>query len=123
MYRATPITYFVNAMVSTGIAGAEVQCSAEEMVQFNPPTGQACGLYLHDYLLEAGGSLSNPNALRDCQVCPVSSTDSLLARFGILYHDRWRNLGVSLTYSIFNVVGALTLYWLLRVPKKVRRAE
>lgn len=123
MYRATPITYFVNAMVSTGIAGAQVQCSVKEIVQFDPPDGQSCGMYLRSYISTNGGSLLNPDALRGCQLCPVSSTDSLLARFGIFYQDRWRNFGVSLIYSVFNVLGALVLYWSFRVPKRSRTAK
>lgn len=122
MYRATPITYFVSAMVSTGLAGVGIQCTVEELVLLDPPDGQTCGMYLREYLLQFGSSLSNHNAVKGCQVCPVSSTDSLIARFGIYYTDRWRYLGLTIVYSVFNVIGALILYWLFRVQKGARGA-
>lgn len=123
MYRITPITYLVNGMVTTGVAGASIHCSATEIVHIEPPQGQACGVYLHDYLLAAGASLSNPEAVRDCQVCPVSSTDAVLTTFGMNYHERWRSFGISLAYILFNISGALALYWAFRVRKNTRRAE
>jgi ATP-binding cassette, subfamily G (WHITE), member 2, PDR len=123
MYRVTPITYFINALVSTGISGVEVTCTTEEILQFDPPSGQSCSAYLADYINEAGGRLFNADATQECQFCPVSSTDSLIARLGIDYGDRWRNFGITLVYSIFNVAGALLLYWSFRVPKGVRREK
>ncbi|KAL8792682.1 MAG: hypothetical protein Q9195_004742 [Heterodermia aff. obscurata] len=123
MYRSTPITYFINAMVSTGIAGVSVNCSAEEIVRFDPPLGQTCGSYLQDYVVRVGGTLLNPSALRQCQLCPVSTTDNVIARIGVFYHDRWRDLGISLVYSVINVIGALVLYWAFRVPKGARHTN
>ena len=118
MYRATPVTYFINAIVSTGIAGVDLVCAANELVTFNPPSSQSCGAYLEDYLSYAGGRLLNPSASQQCQFCPVASTDDVLATLGIFYDDRWRNLFVSLAYSVFNVGAALALYWLFRTPKR-----
>lgn len=121
MYRATPVTYFVNAIVSTGLAGVPIECSARETFSFDPPPGQSCAFYLRDYIMQSGGILLNPAATRHCNFCPVSSTDAVIARFGIFYHDRWRDFGITLAYSTFNVLSALALYWLFRVPKAARR--
>ena len=123
MYRATPITYFVNALVSTGISGVEVTCATKEVLQFNPASGQSCSAYLADYINEMGGRLLNADATEECQYCPVSSTDSLLVSLGVNYGDRWRNLGITLVYSVVNVAGALLLYWTFRVPIGVRREK
>lgn len=123
MYRSTPITYFVNAIVSTGIAGVRVQCSAKEIVRFDPPLGQICGSYLQDYIVQAGGTLLNPTATRQCQLCPVSTTDDVIAQIGVFYHDRWMDFGLSLVYSVLNVIGALVLYWAFRVPKGARHTN
>lgn len=120
MYRSTPITYFVSAMVSTGIAGVQVHCSAKELVRFDPPLGQTCGNYLRGYIVQAGGTLLNPTAARQCELCPVSTTDNVIAQIKVFYHDRWMDLGLSLVYSIINVIGALALYWAFRVPKGAR---
>ena len=44
-----------------------------------------------------------------------------LARYSVA--DRWRNFGIMFAYIIFNVFGALFLYWLTRVPKKSKKAD
>ena len=59
MYRATPITYFVNAVVSAGIAGVEVGCSDKEVVRFDPREGQTCASCLQAHIAEFGGRLLN----------------------------------------------------------------
>ncbi len=123
MYRVTPITYFVNAMVSTGTAGVDVVCAAKELVTIDPPDGQTCGTYLKDYLSFAGGRLLNPDGMQQCQFCPVADTDTLLATLGIYFDDRWRNLGITLAYSVGNVLIALGLYWAFRVPKQSWRGR
>ena len=121
MYRVTPLTYFINALVSTGVAGVNVVCAANEIVRFDPPSGQICSLYLKEYMSHAGGSLLNPSATRQCEFCLAADTDSVLAALGIYFGDRWRNFEISLIYSAVNVTGALCLYWLFRVPKGLGR--
>lgn len=37
---------------------------------------------------------------------------------GAKYEKRWMDFGLLWIYIVFNVVGALFLYWLVRVPKK-----
>ncbi|KAL9030670.1 MAG: hypothetical protein Q9196_001236 [Gyalolechia fulgens] len=123
MYRSTPITYFVNAMVSTGLAGVTVKCSTAELVEFDPPATATCGQYLRGFATQAGGALLNPDATQQCQFCTVSTTDALIARLGIFYQNRWRNFGISLAYCVINIVGALLLYRLFRVPFGVHRAR
>jgi len=120
MLRITPLTYFVGGIVSTGVGHSKVICSVNELVQFNAPEGMNCASYLAEYISYAGGSLQNPMAKQDCQFCPVSSTDVILATLGIRYEDRWRNLGITLVYSIINVLGALTLYWMFRLPRRAK---
>ena len=120
MYRVTPVTYFVRTIVSTGLAGVRVVCSSDEILKFNPTGGQTCGSYLQEYISEFGGRVLNPTATQQCQFCTVTETDSLLAALWINYRDRWMDFGITLIYSIFNIAGALFLYWLARVPKGAR---
>lgn len=115
MYRVSPVTYLLDAVVSTGIAGVSIQCAANEIVKFDPPSGQNCSTYLDQYLQQAGGQLLNPRAVSECQFCPIADTDSFLATLGIFFDERWRNFGISLAYIVANVAGALVLYWLFRV--------
>ena len=114
MYRISPVTYLVNAMASTGVAGVDVACAAKELIKINPPAGRRCGSYLQEYITFSGARLLNPNASGGCQVCPASTTNDVLATLGIFFDDQWRNFGISLVYSATNVVGALLLYWLFR---------
>ena len=121
MYRVTPVTYFINALVSTGLSGVEVTCAPNEILRFDPAGGQSCGSYLQSYIDTVGGRLLNPNATQQCQFCSVSNTDSLLATLWINYEDRWKNFAITIVYSVVNVAGAFFLYWLARVPKGARR--
>ena len=123
MYRVTPITYFVKTLVPTGLAGIRVTCATDEILKFDPAGGQSCGTYLKEYISTAGGYVTNPDAIQGCLFCPVSDTDTLLAAFSIEFGDRWRSFGISLAYSVFNVVASLFLYWLARVPKRSQRPE
>lgn len=123
MYRVTPVTYLLSALASTGLSGVEVICTTNEILRFDPANGQNCSSYLQEYINEVGGKLLNPEATVQCKFCPVSNTDSILAVMGIYYEDRWRNFAISIVYSLFNVAGALCLYWLFRVPKAARRGN
>lgn len=119
MYRVSPLTYLISALLSTGIANQTVQCSALELLTFNPPAGQTCAAYLADYFVLTGGvgTLANPDATTACELCSLSSTNSFLASVSSYYDQRWRNFGFMWVYIGFNVLAALGLYWLARVPR------
>jgi ATP-binding cassette subfamily G (WHITE) protein 2 (PDR) len=120
MYRVSPVTYLVNTMASVGLAGASIACSAKEIVVISPPQGQTCGAFLSTQLLASGGSLLNPNGTTRCEICPIATTDELLATFQVFYSQRWRNFGISLVFSFVNVVGAMFLYRACQVKKTNR---
>jgi ABC-type multidrug transport system permease subunit len=117
MYRASPFTYFVAGVLSTGLAGVEVQCSEIELLNIKPPEGQACGSYLDPYVNALHGKLINPESSADCKVCSLSTTDQFLAAYNIHYSQHSRNIGILFAFVGFNIVMAFFLYWLLRVPK------
>ncbi|KAL2817429.1 ABC-2 type transporter-domain-containing protein [Aspergillus cavernicola] len=118
MYRVSPFTYLVSSVMSTGLSGAEVQCSDIELLHVPAPSGQNCSSYLGSYVNETGGNLLNPSAEGDCQLCSVSSSDQYLSQLSINPDDTWRNVGILFVYVVFNAVAAVFLYWLIRVPKK-----
>lgn len=66
------------------------------------------------------GSLANPNAASDCQFCEMTTTNTFLAQVNSNYDLRWRNFGLLWVFIIFNIVAAVFLYWLARVPKGSR---
>ena len=117
MYRVSPLTYFVDAMVATGLHGRPVVCSAAELNKFNPPNGTTCGEYMTPYLSKAPGHLLNPSAKSNCQYCPLVVSDQYIAGSGIKWDHRWRNSGIMWAYIVFNVFVAVVLYYLFRVRK------
>ncbi|KAF7349234.1 hypothetical protein MSAN_01712800 [Mycena sanguinolenta] len=118
MYRVSPFNYLVSGMLSTGIANTKVVCSSIEVLTVDPVPGQNCGEYFAPYVELAGGSVLNPNATAGCQFCALSDTNVYLESLKVFYDQRWRNFGFLWIYIGFNVIAALFLYWLLRVPKK-----
>ncbi|KAK7415025.1 Multidrug resistance protein [Neonectria punicea] len=120
MYRVSPFSYLVSAMLSTAIANTDVVCAANEYISFPPPNGQTCREYMEVYIDAAGGYLADPNNTSTCTFCSIGDTDAFLAGVQSDYADRWRNFGLMWVYIAFNIAGALGLYWLVRVPKKAK---
>ena len=72
MYRVSPFTYLVSAVLSTGLTATSVQCSSIELLQISPPAGQNCSSYLGSHIDAFKGRLLNPEAIADCQVCSIA---------------------------------------------------
>lgn len=116
MLRVNPFTYVVESFMGTSLANAPMYCEANEFVSFSAPNGTSCGDYLSSYMAQAGGYLANSDS-SDCQYCAMSETNTFLAGINVSFSHRWRDFGFMWAYCIFNVVAALLLYWLVRVPK------
>jgi ATP-binding cassette, subfamily G (WHITE), member 2, PDR len=145
MYRVSPFTYLVTAMLSVAVANVDVTCASNEYLTFDPPSGQDCAEYMKTYIGVAGGYLSNPNATEQCSYCSIADTNVYLASVNSYYcrsfpnprtslqttvltcdpltAERWRNFGILFAYIIFNIGMGLVLYWLTRVPKKTKKPE
>ncbi|RAH65074.1 ATP-binding cassette transporter [Aspergillus aculeatinus CBS 121060] len=123
LYRASPLSYYVSAVLSTGLANANVTCVGNEFTVLDPPSGQTCGAYLAEHIATAGGYLLDADAASDCHYCKVKETNACLAAIHSEYSTRWRNFGIMWAYVAFNVVGALVLYWLARVPKREKEQK
>ncbi|OTA01456.1 PDR-type ABC transporter [Trichoderma parareesei] len=118
MYRVSPFTYWVSAVLSTGLANTHVTCSDNELVHLDPPSGQTCGEFLDNFISAAGGYLQDTNATSDCSYCPIADTNVFLASVSSSYSHRWRDFGIGMAYIAFNIAASLFLYWLVRMPKK-----
>ncbi|KAF9771008.1 ZEB2-regulated ABC transporter 1 [Fusarium sp. DS 682] len=123
MYRVSPFTYLVSAILSTGLANTQVTCAANEYTKFKPPSGETCYQYLEDYMGKAGGYLLNPNATSECDFCTIKDTNVFLKAMSSSYDHRWRDFGIGMVYIVFNVFGALFLYWLVRMPKNKNKSK
>ncbi|KAH8423632.1 uncharacterized protein LDX57_001391 [Aspergillus melleus] len=120
MYRVSPATYLVSGVLSTSLSGAQITCAPHEVLRMLPPANLTCGEYMSDFISTAGGYLLDEGAKGQCEYCRLSVTDDYLATFNIYYADRWRNFGLLWVYVVVNIVGALAVYWLFRVPKSSR---
>ena len=120
MYRVSPFTYIVSGMMAVGIANTDVVCDPVEYLNFSPPNGSTCAEYLDPYVKAAGGYYLDGAATDNCQFCALGKTNEFLATTSSFYGQRWRNWGLIWPFIIFNIAGAVFLYWLARVPKKVK---
>ena len=124
MYRVSPLTYLIDALLSVGLANAKVVCSNEELLRFVPPSGMTCLEYMEPYLQSAGtGYLVDESSETDCQFCQFSSTNDYLKTVSSSYSRRWMNYGIFSAYIVFDYCAAIFLYWLVRVPKKSKKLE
>ncbi|PLB46038.1 hypothetical protein P170DRAFT_458215 [Aspergillus steynii IBT 23096] len=125
MYRLSPATYLVSGVLSTALTGSKIICAPHEILRMQPAANLTCGEYMSDFIRNAGGYLLDEDARDQCEYCRLTSTDDYLATFDIYYTDRWRNFGLLWVYIGVNIVAALGVYWLFRVPKtpRVKKGE
>jgi len=119
MYYVSPFTYLLSGMLSTAVANTDIVCAANEILTMQPPPGWTCAEYLNEYVSMAGGYIVDGNATDECGFCSMASTNQFLTAVSTPYSEAWRNLGIVWIYIVVNVLGALFLYWLFRVPKKI----
>jgi len=116
MYRVSPFSYLIEGLLGQAIGHTEINCAAKEFVTLQPPGGQSCGGYLSTYVTNSGGYVQNPDATSGCQFCPSRTTDQfLLNNFNIEFSHHWRNLGILLGITLFNVFAIFTLTYLFRI--------
>jgi len=123
MYRVSPFTYLVDAMLSVGLANTRVVCAPNELLHFEPPSGQTCAAYMARWIAASGGYLDNPAATADCGFCAIDNTNTFLRALSSSYANRWRNFGIMWAFIVFNVCAAVALYYLVRVPKKAKKQK
>ena len=75
---------------------------------------------MQEYIDVAGGYLRDRQATDQCSFCQLDSTDQFLQNIHINWDTRWRDFGLLWIYVAFNIVAAIFLYWLCRVPKSKR---
>ncbi|EXJ88084.1 hypothetical protein A1O1_05012 [Capronia coronata CBS 617.96] len=120
LYRASPLSYFVSAVLSTGLANVHVTCAENEFTTLDPPSGQTCADYMRQYIADAGGYLLDGNATSDCHYCKIKETNAYLSVLHVDYSTRWRDFAIMWVYVVFNIAAAMLLYWVARMPKGKR---
>ncbi|OLN81710.1 ABC transporter CDR4-like protein 1 [Colletotrichum chlorophyti] len=117
MYRVSPFTYLLSAILSTGLANSDVTCSSNEYVHFSPPDNETCRNFMQGYMAQMGGYLENPESTTECSFCPLADTNAFLTSISSNFDNRWRDFGIGMVYIVVNIAAALFLYWLVRMPK------
>ena len=118
MYRVSPLTYYIDALLAVGVANVPVVCTENEFLEFTPTLGMTCGEYMKPYLeMTHMGYLQDENATLVCRFCEYSSTNNYLDTVSAYYKYRWRNYGIFICYIVINYVAAILFYYLARVPK------
>lgn len=116
MYRVSPFTYLIEGLLGQAIGNQEITCAPQELATVVPPSGQTCSQYMQNFIDIAGGYLQNPDASSDCLYCSARTTNELLLRnFNIEYSHRWRNVGIILGVTVFNVAAVFMLTYLFRI--------
>ncbi|KAF5011625.1 hypothetical protein FDECE_2288 [Fusarium decemcellulare] len=118
MNRVSPFTYLVGGVLSTAVGNADLVCADNELLSFKPVNGSNCGEYMAEFQERYGGYLIDEKATSECSFCPMSETNTYLDSISVHYADRWRNFGILWVYVLFNILAAMLIYWLARVPKK-----
>lgn len=101
---------------------------------------------MDQYINGAGGYVANPDATSGCEFCAVyvplvcapwniwtmltcflsahrATTDDFLATISTGANLIWRNWAIVVAFCFINILGALGLYWLARVPKGARKSK
>lgn len=89
MYRVSPFSYLVSAMLSTAVANTKVECRTNEYIHFDPPEGLNCGQYLGNYTLAVGGYVQpgTEDQTSDCSFCTIYETNAYLEQAGAFYGE------------------------------------
>lgn len=118
MYRLSPYTYLIEAIVGQAVGRQPIICSDTELVTLDPPAGQTCSGFLDPYIARAGGYLTNPDASTGCLFCSSRTTDQWLGpTFNIYYERHWRDFGLFCAYIVFNVALVYLFTYLARIRK------
>ena len=123
MYRVSPFTYFTQSLIATSLGNADVVCANKEFLHFPPPANSTCAEYMQTYIDSSGGYLRNENSTTSCEFCTMSSTNAFLTGIHADFDLRWRNWGIFFCYIFINMILAVFIYWLARVPKSKQKVN
>jgi ABC-type multidrug transport system permease subunit len=129
MYRVSPFTYLTGGLLSAGLMDQTTLCAENEYLTFQPGDNQTCGSYMERYIaggdgtVGMGGYVLEPGAVESCMYCTYNTTNHFLGTLSVDPSNRWRDFGLIWVYIAFNVVAAVGLYWMFRVPKDKREKK
>eukprot|EP01132_Coremiostelium_polycephalum_P003857 gene3857-4808_t len=118
MYKLNPCTYFLEGIVTNVLKHVQVECNNDDLLKFNAPPGMTCNEYTANFtssytIGKVVGGDSN-----ECGYCIYKSGQEYYETLDWDYSHKWRNLGILISYWIFNTLLVIGFVWL---TKKARR--
>ncbi|WOO79751.1 ABC transporter G family member 14 [Vanrija pseudolonga] len=118
MYPLDPFTRLISGLVSVALQDVPVICKNDEFSRFPPPVGQTCAEYAGKFAEVMGGYFQDPSATDMCNYCQVSKGQYFFRNLEIDFSTRWRDFGIYLCYSVFNIIVLLLAARYLRWQKR-----
>ncbi|KAK5044842.1 hypothetical protein LTR84_010380 [Exophiala bonariae] len=101
MYKLSPFTYILEAMLGAIVHAEPVQCNEQEFARFPAPPGQTCQSYVQPFIDEAGGYVQTASDGL-CEFCQFANGDQFARGFSVYYSNIWRDFGIFCAFIIFN---------------------
>ncbi|KAK6539050.1 hypothetical protein TWF694_010595 [Orbilia ellipsospora] len=120
MYFLTPFRYLLEGFLGVLTHDVPVVCKPNEFANYRAPGGQSCQQYTQSFINSAGGYVDTaPDG--SCNYCQFSVGDEYAASFNSFYEHRWRDVYVSISFCIFNILVIFFCSWLyLEGGKKIK---
>lgn len=96
LYYLDPFRYLVGGLFGTVLWDVQVGCNTNEFTTFDPPSGQTCGEYMRDFLLNQTGYIENSNDSAGCLYCPYQTGADYARTFNInAEYYPWRDVSIT----------------------------
>ncbi|KAG8903275.1 hypothetical protein FRB99_003542 [Tulasnella sp. 403] len=118
LYQLSPYTRVVSGLITTELRGLEIVCRPDELVTFDPPSGQTCQQWAGSFVQSFGGYLVDGNATSACQYCQYRVGDEFFVPLNMSYGTRWRDLGIVWAFFAFNTIVTIVASRYLRYAKR-----
>ncbi|KAK6340578.1 hypothetical protein TWF696_008905 [Orbilia brochopaga] len=114
LYYANPVAWAVRSAVGNVLHGLDIVCGTEELVTFNPPSGQTCAQFAGDWLAGTTGYFVDGNATVDCQYCTYKVGDEYLSNLNVKYSERFHYFGYLWIFIFTNIALIFITYAAVR---------
>ncbi|KAF2068330.1 hypothetical protein CYY_010343, partial [Polysphondylium violaceum] len=120
IYKLNPAQYLLEGVITNALRDLTVQCSPQDFLQFPPPSGLTCEQYAYDFQSDANNlgyisTLDNGN----CGYCKYKTGKEYYETVLSWSDDnRWRNLGVLISFWVFNIFMVILFIYLTRKAQR-----
>ncbi|KAJ2784514.1 ATP-binding cassette transporter snq2 [Coemansia javaensis] len=118
MYWVSPYHYYIEGVMVSTLYNRPIRCRPSDMRVFIPPAGQTCGQYAGNWISTANGYIYDLAASDFCQYCPYKLGQEYYHRLDWWHAHKWRNFGILIGFTGFNLVFATVMTRLYKVNKR-----